>query len=796
MGAGVAATVAAMRRRSVLARRRAARFALSSRWPAARARRRPRGLPAERLAAAKAAFDAAKSVRSTCTSRDVPPRENGVTRPRAPGVIDPAEPKFQGTITGTIEGVAGTVDVIASATTAYMKFFTPDYVETDLATLNAPNPALFFDPATGISSLLTQTATQGRAARPGRAARSSTRSRAPWPGRADRGPVPPRRRHRHLRGHLRPHRRPTSCAPPRSTARSSPGPRRPTSSRSRTTGSPLRSPAPRALLATAAVAVSLAAADTYVVVLALTDMMRGVGVGIDSLQRATPIISGFLLGYIAVLPLIGRLADLVDRQRVLLACLAVFVVGSAVTALAVELPVLVAGRVLQGVGGGGLVPATLAIVAQLWPADRRGVPLGVVGAVQELGSVLGPVLGAPVLVVADWRAIFWLNARARARARRRRRRDRWRPRAAPAPRAVALVVAGRASPGSSPWPPPTRSSRACRWGCRSCRSGARPPGWRPPSGSWRRVVLLAALAVGGRGAWALLRRADLLGALLLGGALGCVVLTFAAAEPGDRGRRPARLRAAAGGCAARRSPMPCTTGAPPSPLVPRGVVRGRLVWALVVSLLVGVALVAVIVDVPLLARLVHTSSQTVAALVLVRFLVAVPVGALAGGWALRRLGDGVVAAVGLALAAVGLAVMTTWGRGSLDEASSTVVLALTGLGIGLALAPVNDAALAEAPHDAHGTASALVVVARMVGMVVGHRAAHRDRAAPVLRRGGRAARPDRHRGAADAAVVQVPWVFRGAAVAAALGALASLALGLRRRTGDRPPRPWGSSRQR
>ena len=60
------------------------------------------------------------------------------------------------------------------------------------------------------------------------------------------------------------------------------------------------------------------------------------------------------------------------------------------------------------------MPATLAIVAQLWPADRRGVPLGVVGAVQELGSVLGPVLGALVLVVAEWRAIFWVNARARA----------------------------------------------------------------------------------------------------------------------------------------------------------------------------------------------------------------------------------------------------------------------------------------------------------------------------------------------------------------------------------------------
>ena len=166
---------------------------------------------------------------------------------------------------------------------------------------------------------------------------------------------------------------------------------------------------PRTLLTLASTAVALAAADTYVVVLALTDMMSGVGLGLDNLQRAAPIISGFLLGYIAVLPLIGRLADLVPRSRILLGCLVVFVIGSGITALAVDLDVLVAGRVVQGVGGGGLVPATLALVADLWPPGRRGMPLGVVGAVQELGSVLGPLLGAAVLVVADWRAIFWLN---------------------------------------------------------------------------------------------------------------------------------------------------------------------------------------------------------------------------------------------------------------------------------------------------------------------------------------------------------------------------------------------------
>lgn len=113
--------------------------------------------PTEQLAAAKAAFDAAKTVQLDLSSRDVPPRENGVTAAKGAGVIDPAEPKFQGTITGTVEGIAATIDAIAIGDTAYLKLFTPEYEETDLDTLNAPNPALFFDPAKGISSLLTQT---------------------------------------------------------------------------------------------------------------------------------------------------------------------------------------------------------------------------------------------------------------------------------------------------------------------------------------------------------------------------------------------------------------------------------------------------------------------------------------------------------------------------------------------------------------------------------------------------------------------------------------------------------------
>src|SRR5687768_3820006 len=164
---------------------------------------------------------------------------------------------------------------------------------------------------------------------------------------------------------------------------------------------------PLVVLATLAVLVT--AADTYVVVLALPDILTGVGVGLDELQRATPIVGGFLLGYTATLPLLGRLADLRGRVPVLVGCLLLFALGSLLTATADSLGPAVVGRALQGVGAGGLVPATLALVADRWPPERRSLPLGVVGAVQEGGAVLGPLAGAAVLAVADWRAIFWLN---------------------------------------------------------------------------------------------------------------------------------------------------------------------------------------------------------------------------------------------------------------------------------------------------------------------------------------------------------------------------------------------------
>src|SRR5258708_28937140 len=105
----------------------------------------------------------------------------------------------------------------------------------------------------------------------------------------------------------------------------------------------------------------LAAADTYVVVLALPSIMNDVGIGLDRLQEATPIISGFLLGYVAMLPLLGRLSDIYGRRPVFVACLAAFACGSLLTASAHGLPMVVAGRTIQLLGAWWRVPVARAL---------------------------------------------------------------------------------------------------------------------------------------------------------------------------------------------------------------------------------------------------------------------------------------------------------------------------------------------------------------------------------------------------------------------------------------------------
>jgi MFS family permease len=548
---------------------------------------------------------------------------------------------------------------------------------------------------------------------------------------------------------------------------------------------------PRARLGLASVAVAFAAADTYVVVLALPNMMAGVGLSADQLQRAAPIVSGFLLGYIAVLPLIGRIADVVGRTPVLVGALLLFAVGSLITAASYDLSLVVSGRFLQGVGGGGLVPATLALVADLWPDERRGLPLGVVGAVQELGSVLGPLYGAVVLAVADWRAIFWLNLGVALvlamllRGRQRRRN----PIAAVigllacVALALTLTAPARLANGVTlglPFVPFTGESRLLT-----------------PIGVVTLVlaVLWAVLVTvkSHAGIVSLSKQVDVPGALLLALALAGVVLAFATADPEREVIAPAGpwLLVAAAVFAVGFALWQRRT---PNAIVPPGLLGSRAAWgSLLVSFLVGAALIAALVDVPVFARTTHGGGQLGAALVLLRFLIALPVGAVVGGWLTRRYGLGLIAGAGLALAGAMFVLMAMWDRRALDHVPATIALLLCGFGFGLALSPVNTAMLGATRPDSHGLVSALVVVARMVGMLVGVSALTaiglrryytlvKDIPSPneLCPTAPGTCRPfiDALR---EAAISQVHTIFAGAAVCAfAAAVLAALLLGRRR----------------
>ena len=499
-------------------------------------------------------------------------------------------------------------------------------------------------------------------------------------------------------------------------------------------------------LGLAAFAVLLAAADTYVVVVVLPSIMAGVGIGLDRLQRATPIISGFLLGYTAVLPLIGRLADVAGTDPVFAGCLTAFAGGSVITATAHSLPVVVFGRALQGIGGGGLVPVALAIVASRWPPDARGLPLGIVGALQELGSVLGPLYGAGIVAVASWRAIFWINVpitvvvglgfvAARrwgsggtepARARRGTRVDLVGPILGIAG-AVAVIIgldapaslANSASVGQvytplagGQWSPFTTPIVLVGLGLLAAFAA-----WEVVA-PWRTRPLLDLSR-----APSVLRRSDLPGAVLAAGVLACIVVVFSTADPSKQvlaSSAPvvaplAALLVVAFVVRERTAKVP---------LVRFGALRSSPAWgALLVNLALGGGLMAAVVDVPLFARAtVDPKSEVAAALVLVRFLVAVPIGALAGGALCRRRSLApYVTALGMALATGSFVLMTGWSETALGGGPrlSDVELVACGIGFGLAIAPVNVAILGAVDSGVHALASALAVVARTIGMLAG-----------------------------------------------------------------------------
>ena len=151
------------------------------------------------------------------------------------------------------------------------------------------------------------------------------------------------------------------------------------------------------------------ALDQTVVVAALPSVMVDLEIPLTDLDRASWIVTAYLVAYTVAMPLAGRLSDVYGRVRMFQAALVLFAIGSAFVALAPNFSWVVSARVIQAIGGGATVPIGLAMAVGAVAPQKRGIALGLVAASAEAGSVLGPLYGGAIIELIGWRWIFWLD---------------------------------------------------------------------------------------------------------------------------------------------------------------------------------------------------------------------------------------------------------------------------------------------------------------------------------------------------------------------------------------------------
>ena len=128
--------------------------------------------------------------------------------------------------------------------------------------------------------------------------------------------------------------------------------------------------------------------------------------GVDHMQWVT---TAYILASTIMMPVYGKLGDLFGRKHLFIVALSVFIVGSATCGLAPSMDGLIAGRAVEGLGGGGLIILSQATIADIIPPRQRGKYMGILGSVFAVSTVVGPLLGGWFVQVTGWRWLFAFN---------------------------------------------------------------------------------------------------------------------------------------------------------------------------------------------------------------------------------------------------------------------------------------------------------------------------------------------------------------------------------------------------
>jgi len=481
--------------------------------------------------------------------------------------------------------------------------------------------------------------------------------------------------------------------------------------RSASTTQPVRTLSPmrrRLVIALILIPVFIGALDLTIVSAILPEVLTRLNIPVDTnLGAAAWAVTGYLLAYTVSMMIMGRVSDLIGRRSVYLACLVIFIVGSWWVASSSDFPTdflnsiarqilnqppqdlnkltllsVIIGRVIQAFGAGAMVPVSMALVGDLYPPEKRTGPIGVIGAIDTAGWVLGHLYGGV--------AVKFFNDNGPA-------------------------LANALKPLGLP-----------------------PPNWHTlfiinvPIGIIAFVLTLVALRglpiVRGRG------RFDVVGAVLVSAAL--IGLSLSLGGQTDVSTTTSLRNVG--------QPVPFNLALLlgsvgvfvlfivwelriKHPLLELRLFRKRNVSAAsMTNLVVGFCLMLGLVSVPLLVNLraenasaasianaAQDSGILLSALTIPMALIAVPGGALS-----NRIGYRATVVGGLLLAACGLFFAgLTWSATSAPPLMA-LQMAIAGLGLGLTISPVATAVINDAQDHARGVASALVIILRLVGMTV------------------------------------------------------------------------------
>jgi len=408
-------------------------------------------------------------------------------------------------------------------------------------------------------------------------------------------------------------------------------------------------------------AVFVAADDLTVVTTMLRPIINDLGLTLpDGLDDAAWIVNVYLIAFVSIMPLAGRLSDVIGRRYLFVVSYLVFLVGTVVIPLSSSMTPFLIGRVLTALGGGAMVPVALAVVGDVFSDRRRARALGTLGAIETMGWVWGPLYGALLVRFLDWRWQFWLN--------------------------IPLALVGL----------------ALVWWALEGIEDRRREGRVDWTGAALLSLTLVALDL------ALLGNAEIqsvsgLEELQGGSGFDFRLLYPAAALLGWLFVRHERSAE--------------------DPLIDPAFFRSRnLRIALFMNLLVGAALIIAMVDVPIFVNAIEIDlerSAVLAGWVLASLTAAMALASWAGGRLAERLAYSTPTILGMSAAAVSLLAMGfTWDP-ELSYVTAAAQLALLGAGLGLVFAPTTATVVDASPPSQRGAAAAIVMIVRLMGLSVG-----------------------------------------------------------------------------